>query len=499
MSTPDQQPREVLVLVVGAGFAGIAMATALRQRGVHDFVVIERGADVGGTWRDNTYPGAACDVPSHLYSFSWALNPNWSRAFSPQPEIWQYMQDIARRQGVYEHCVFGAELIDAKWDADAARWRVATTQGDFVAQSLVSGAGALCEPANPDIAGLESFAGATFHSSRWNHDIDLTGKRVAVVGTGASAIQFVPEIADKVAHLDVYQRTAPWIIPRNDRAFRKSERWVFRHVPGAQRLMRTGIYWGRELFVLGLAKNPKLTRPAARIGRWHLDRQVEEPALRAKLRPRYTIGCKRILISNDWYPALQKPNVAVVTDAIDSVEPDAVLTSDGLRHEADVIVFATGFHVTDMPIAEHIRDDAGVSLAKHWETGAAAHRGTTVVGFPNLFFIVGPNTGLGHTSMIFMIEAQVNYIDKALQQMADNNLLAIEPQPAAQEKYNADVQRKLSRSVWNTGGCASWYLDAHGRNTSIWPDFTFRFRRETATFDLQEYRVAAWAGDGAGG
>ncbi len=491
MSPAQQQPRQLRVVVIGAGFAGIAMATALRERGVHDFVVIERGDDVGGTWRDNTYPGAACDVPSHLYSFSWALNPDWSRAYSPQPEIWEYMRDVARRKGVYPHCVFGAELLDAKWDAAENRWRISTTKGDFVAQALVSGAGALCEPANPHIAGLESFAGTTFHSSRWNHDIDLAGKRVAVIGTGASAIQFVPEIVGTVAHLDVYQRTAPWVIPRNDRAFRKSERWMFRHVPGLQRLMRTGIYWARELFVLGFAKNPKLTKPAARIAARHLENQVHDPALRERLRPSFTIGCKRILISNDWYPALQQPNVDLVSDPIAAVEPDAVVTADGARHRADVIIFATGFHVTDMPIAQHIRDDSGVSLAKHWQAGAAAHRGTTVAGFPNLFFIVGPNTGLGHTSMIFMIESQVSYIDQALQNMADNNLLAIEPTPAAQERYNADLQRKLSRSVWNTGGCASWYLDAHGRNTSIWPDFTFRFRQQTAAFDLQEYRVSA--------
>jgi cation diffusion facilitator CzcD-associated flavoprotein CzcO len=481
--------RDVRVLIVGAGFAGIGMAAALRARGEGDFVVVERGADVGGTWRDNTYPGATCDVPSHLYSFSWALNPNWTRSFSPQPEIWAYLREVARRKDVYSRCVFGTELQTARWDAAAARWSIVTSTGDYTARFLVVATGALSEPATPDLPGLRGFTGATFHSARWNHDLDLTGRRVAVVGTGASAIQFVPRIAPVVAHLDVYQRTPPWVVARTDRAIGGRERWVYQHVPGAQRAARAGIYWGRELLVLGFAKKPALNLVLQRLALRHLRRQVADPALRAALTPSYRFGCKRVLISDDWYPTLQKPNVSLVTEPISAFEPDAVRTDDGMRHPADVLVFGTGFHATDAPIANRICDASGTSLANRWSGGAAAHRGTAVAGFPNLFFIVGPNTGLGHTSMIVMIEAQVSYIGNALAAMENAGLVALEPRAEAQQRYNADVQRKLARSVWNTGACRSWYLNAAGRNTAIWPDFSFRFRRTTRRFDMDEYRT----------
>ena len=485
----DPGPREVRLAIVGAGFGGIGMATALLERGVEDFVVIERGADVGGTWRDNTYPGATCDVPSHLYSFSWALNPDWTRSYSSQAEIWEYLRDVARRRGVYGKCVFGAELLDARWDPDAARWRVRTSEAEYTAGFLVLASGALCEPAIPDVPGLAEFGGPIFHSARWDHDVDVTGSRVAAVGTGASAIQFVPEIAALAAHVDVYQRTPPWVLPRSDRAIGRRERWVYRHVPGAQRVARESIYWGRELLVVGFAKRPAFNALPQRIARRHLHRQVADSALRAQLTPSFRLGCKRVLISNDWYPTLQRPNVELVSAPIQKVERGALRTADGMRHPADVIIFGTGFRVTDPPIAERVLDAAGVSLATHWAAGAAALRGCTVRGFPNLFLIIGPNTGTGHTSMIVMIEAHVTYIVDALATIERDALVAVQPRADAQDQYNADVQRKLAPSVWNTGGCRSWYLNEHGRNTTLWPDFTFRFRRAVRRFDPAEYEA----------
>jgi cyclohexanone monooxygenase len=484
-------PRDVRIVIVGAGFAGIGMATALLERGIDDFVVVERGTDVGGTWRDNTYPGATCDVPSHLYSFSWALNPDWTRSFSPQSEIWEYLRSVARDRGVYDKCVFGAELLEARWDADAVRWRVRTTAAEYIARFVVLASGALCDPAIPDLPGLAEFAGPVFHSARWDHDVDVAGKRVAAVGTGASAIQYVPEIASVAAHVDVYQRTAPWVLPRGDRAIGRRERWVYQHVPGAQWVARESIYWGRELLVVGFAKRPALNAIPQRIARRHLNRQVRDPVLRARLTPSFRLGCKRVLISNDWYPTLQRPNVDLISAAIDGVGPDAVRTADGVRHPADVIIFGTGFHVTDPPIADRFLDAGSVSLAKHWERGAAALRGCTVRGFPNLFFIIGPNTGTGHTSMIVMIEAHVSYIVDALATIERDALVAVQPRADAQDRYNDELQRKLIPSVWNSGGCRSWYLNEHGRNTTLWPDFTFRFRRAVRRFDPREYEIIA--------
>jgi cation diffusion facilitator CzcD-associated flavoprotein CzcO len=479
--------RDVRVVIAGSGFGGIAMAARLHARAMDDFVVLERGSDVGGTWRDNTYPGAACDVPSHLYSFSFATNPAWTHAFSPQPEIQAYLKRVARDHGVLERCLFGAEMHSATWDEVSARWHVRTSRGDFRAQFLVGATGGLSDPASPDLPGLDAFKGATFHSARWNHDYDLRGKSVAVIGTGASAIQFVPQIAPLVDQLYVHQRTAPWIVPRNDHARGRRERWIYRHIPGSQRAARTAIYWGREAYVLFYAKRPALARLPQKMADKHLTSQVPDPLLRKRLRPDFGFGCKRVLISNDYYPALRRPNVELVTEPITEVRTHSVVTADGAERPVDTIIFATGFHVTDLPVAKRIHNGAGVSLAEHWSDGMQALRGTTVEKFPNLFVIVGPNTGLGHTSMVFMIESQVNYIDDAIRQMDARGLAAMAPTEAAVRTYNDEVQAKLAPSVWNTGGCRSWYLDARGRNTTLWPDFTFRFHRATRKVDLAEY------------
>ena len=486
--TPTYLPVTVDHLVIGAGFAGLGMAIRLAEAGEDDFLVIEKDAGLGGTWRANTYPGAACDVPSQLYSFSFAPNPQWSMSFSPQPEIEAYLQRVAERSGTLDRFSFDTELVDARWDEDDQRWRVTTTRGEVVARTLISGAGGLSAPRLPDIEGIETFQGEVFHSARWDHDVDLRGKRVAVIGTGASAIQFVPAIAPDVAHLDVYQRTAPYVMPRNDRPYTRLERLLFRTVPAVQRAYRAGIYVGRELYVPGFVWKPSLMAPAKRIALANLGRSIDDPELRAKMTPTYEIGCKRILISNTYYPALAADHVDLLTDPIAKVTGDAVVTADGTERPTDVLIVATGFQTTEQPIAEHIHGRGGRSLAEVWsESGMASYKGTTTHGFPNLFQIVGANTGLGHSSMVFMIESQIAYVLHALRTMRTHRYAAVEPRRHAQEGWNTDLQRRMRRTVWSAGGCSSWYLDAHGKNTTLWPRSTLAFRRLLDRFDAESY------------
>jgi cation diffusion facilitator CzcD-associated flavoprotein CzcO len=477
---------------VGAGFAGLGVAIRFTQAGRHDFVVIERGHEVGGTWRDNIYPGAACDVPSHLYSFSFALNPNWSRSFSDGWEIQQYLRDVAARYRVLDKFVFDCELLSAAWDAAARRWVVETSQGPFTAKVLVSATGALCEPALPDIAGIDEFGGEVIHSARWDPGADLTGKRVALIGTGASSIQIGPEIAPIVSQLDVYQRTAPWIMPRRDRTYPAWESSAYRHVPGLQRLARTLIYWGRETFVFGFAIDPRMAAPARKMALANIARGVHDPELRKAVTPNFRIGCKRILLSNDWYPMLERDNVSLVTDAITEVRPDAVVAADGTVRKVDAIVVATGFHVTDSPAYHKIKGPDGRTLGEVWQTdGMQAYKGSTVAGFPNLFMLAGPNTGLGHNSMVLMIESHLNYLLDALSTMDEHDLATVEVRRDEQRRYNDTLQRRMAGTVWMTGGCASWYLDWRGVNTTLWPGFTFTFRQLTRHFDLAAYDSTA--------
>ncbi|MFI9626388.1 flavin-containing monooxygenase [Streptomyces sp. NPDC052042] len=478
-------------LVVGAGLAGLAVAVRLRREGWDDFLVLERGHGTGGTWRDNTYPGAACDVPSHLYSYSFALNPHWSRSFSPQPEIQDYIEKVARRHRVRDHQIFDCEVQSARWDSEEQHWNIGTSQGDFIATVLVGAFGALCEPALPDIPGIDAFAGEVLHSARWNHDIDLAGKRVAVVGTGASAIQIVPAIAPQVAELRVYQRTAPWIMPRLDRRYSTAERLACAYVPFYQRTLRAGIYWAHEAQAVALANKPALLRPVELLARAKLRREVRDPEVRRRLRPDYGLGCKRILLSNTYYPTFNLDHVRLVTDGIAEIREKSIVTKDGTEHATDVIVFATGFHVTDSPMYERISGEGGRSLGEVFATvGRRCYKGTAIAGFPNMFLLVGPNTGLGHNSMIFMIEAQVNYLLGALTSMRRQKLRRIEVRASAQEAFYQDLQKKLARSVWNTGGCVSWYLDRHGANTTMWPGFSYAFRRITRTFDIEAYTIS---------
>jgi cation diffusion facilitator CzcD-associated flavoprotein CzcO len=490
-------PRRVDVAIVGGGFSGLGMAIRLRQKGHDDFLVLERAADVGGTWHYNTYPGCACDVPSHLYSFSFAPNPDWSETYSSQPEIRDYLRRCADRFGVRERIRFGCELTAASWDEPAGRWRIETSLGGLEARVLIFAAGPMFEPRHPEIPGLERFGGAVFHSARWDHDYDLRGKRVAAIGTGASAIQFVPAIQPKVEHLHVFQRTAPWVVPHSNRPVTRLERRLYRAFPAAQRLVRGGIYAARELLVLGFVKRPRLMRFVERMARRHIETQVSDPELLRKVTPDYSIGCKRILPSNDWYPALGKPNVELVTAGIEEVREASIVGGDGVERPVDTIILGTGFKVTEMPAARLVHGGDGRSLAETWGEGPRAHLGSTVAGFPNLFLLLGPNTGLGHSSMVYMIESQIAYIVDALRTMGEGSVEAVEVRPEAQAAYNAALDRRLDGTIWNTG-CSSWYFDASGRNAALWPDWTWRFRRRTSRFDAENYRLRVGAGAAAG-
>jgi cation diffusion facilitator CzcD-associated flavoprotein CzcO len=386
-------------VIVGTGFSGLGMAIRLLKDGERDFVLLERAGEVGGTWRDNTYPGCRCDVPSHLYSFSFAPNPNWSSTFSPQPEILDYLRDVARRFGVMPHVRFHTELETAEWDEGDALWRLETSQGPMSAEVLVLGQGPLSEPRLPDLPGLDRFEGSAFHSARWDHEHDLEGERVAVIGTGASAIQFVPEIQPRVGQMHVFQRTPPWVVPHPNRAMTAGERALYNRLPAAQLAMRAGVYWARESFVLQF-RHRRFGRLVEGLALRHLRKQVPDPELREKLIPDYAMGCKRILPTDEWYPALTKPNVELVTDAIAEVRPHSVVTADGAEREVDTIIFGTGFHVTDIPVAEMVRGREGRTLADDWDGSPEAYKGAAVAGYPNLFFLVGPNTGLGHNSIV---------------------------------------------------------------------------------------------------
>jgi cation diffusion facilitator CzcD-associated flavoprotein CzcO len=484
-------PRHIRVGILGAGFGGLGTAIRLTQRGDDDFLVFERAADVGGTWWANTYPGCQCDVPSHLYSFSFAPNPNWTRTYPKQPELRDYLRVTAQKFGVYDRILFNTEVTAADWDDAASVWRIATTSGVYTADVVVAAPGPLSEPSLPDLPGIDRFEGTVFHTATWNHEHDLHGKRVAVVGTGASAIQAVPEIASQAAHLDVIQRTPPWIVPHRDRPITRVERWLYRTFPPLQRAVRAGVYFSRELLVPGLVYRPQILKLVEKVARKHIADQVPDPALRAKVTPDYTIGCKRILPSNKWYPALGRDNVELVTDGIAEITPTGYVTTDGTKHEVDTLIFATGFYVTDIPLANIVTGKQGRTLAEVWDRSPQAYRGSTMTGFPNLFLLVGPNVGLGHNSIVFMIEAQLSYVLGALDQMAQRGAGRVEVRQDALEAYNARLQAKLTKSVWNTGGCASWYIDAQGKNTTIWPDFTFRFWKQTREFDVAAYELSS--------
>ena len=480
------------VIIVGAGFGGLGAAIRLRDAGIHDLVVLERGPDLGGTWRDNTYPGCACDVPSHLYSFSFAPNPDWSRFFAPQSEILDYLRRVARERGVDRLIRFDSEVLSAVWDEDSASWVVETARGEtWRAPVLIAASGPLSEPSLPDVPGLASFSGTRFHSAQWDHGWSPRGQRVAVIGTGASAAQFIPHLQAEAASLTVFQRTAPWVMPRPDFAQPRWLRRLLRRAPAVQRAVRNGVYYAAEGLVYGLTRDQRALKPNEAVARWHLRRQVRDPALRAKLTPSYRLGCKRIIFANDFSAALAQPNVEVVTERIREVVPSGVVTEDGAEREFDAIVMGTGFRIWRNPLAERTVGRGGVSLADAWRGGddPVAYRGTVVHGFPNHFLLIGPNTGLGNNSMINIIEAQLVFVLDALAAMEREGVVAMDVRTEAQERWNAWMQAELEGTVWNQGGCRSWYLTPEGVNRTLWPTYSNRFREELRGFTLADFEV----------
>lgn len=467
------------------------MAIRLKQEGVHDFVVLERANDVGGTWRDNSYPGCACDVPSNLYSFSFAPNPFWSRAFSRQPEIQAYLRDTARDFGILRHIAFEAGVQNAAWSEAENEWIVETERGSVRCRVLVSAAGPLSEPAFPSISGIGEFKGLKFHSAEWDHKYDLTGKNVAVIGTGASAVQFIPHVQRQAERLTIFQRTPPWILPRPDRPVPRFQQRAYAAAPILQKAIRTGVYWRQEAMLPGLVHKPGLLKGVEKLALAHMRWKIKDPDLRAKLTPDYMIGCKRILIANEYYPAVAQPNVNLVTESIQTATADGLITRDGVEHKVDTIIFGTGFHVTDIAIADRVRGRYGETLAECWKGSPQAYLGTSVAGFPNLFLLVGPNTGPGHTSVVFYIESQVAYVLAALQQMERAGLTRVDVKPDVQQAFNDEVQQRMEGTVWTSGGCGSWYLDESGRNTTLWPGFSFELRRRTRRFESSRYELLA--------
>ena len=491
---------KVRTLIVGGGFSGLGVARELLQRGDDDFIILEKAPRLGGTWRDNTYPGCACDVPSHLYSYSYAPNPEWSRTFAEQGEIQRYLERCAEDFGVRPYVRLSTEAESIEWDAEQREWRVETSEGPYRARFVVGAQGPLHEPRIPAIPGLDGFEGEVFHSARWRHDLALEGRRVAVVGTGSSAIQFVPRIQPQVERLHVFQRTPGWVLPKPDHATPAVERGAYRHVPGLLRAIRGALYGATELLQTA-QRSPARMRVLQRLAEWQLERQVADPKLRAALTPTWTLGCKRMLLSNTYYPALQADNAELIPEHVAEVQPGAVVSSSGQVREVDTLIFATGFHVTDASLPSLVRDAAGRTLREVWGASPRAYLGTAAHGFPNLFFLLGPNTGNGHGSAFTIIEAQAKYIAEAIEACTRRGIERMEPRLEAESRFVAEVDDALQTSVWNAGGCQSWYLDDSGRNSTIYPFSTIDLRRRLRRVEWRDYHLSqreaedpVWAG-----
>jgi cation diffusion facilitator CzcD-associated flavoprotein CzcO len=477
------------IAIIGTGFSGIGTAIRLKQRGIEDFIIFERAQNVGGTWRDNTYPGCACDIESHLYSFSFALNPQWSRKFSFQPEILNYLHNCVNQFNLRPHIRFQHEVIEATWDEAHQYWRIQTSQGIYTARVLIAGTGALSEPMIPKLPGIDLFQGHIMHSARWDHQYQLKGKKVAVIGTGASSIQFVPEIQLQVDQLYLYQRTAAWVIPRLDRVISKLERQLTSKIPIIQKILRWKTYILRE--ALGLAfRYPWILKMGEILAHYHIKRTISDPILQKKLTPKYRMGCKRILISNNYYPALAKKNVEVITDEIQEIRSHSIVTRDGKERQIDSLILATGFHATDMPIATKIRGRNGTLLSDSWKGGPRSYLGISVPCFPNFFLIMGPNTTLGHTSVVLIIESQIEHILKALHFMATHQVSTLEVKKEAEDQFNLEVDQQMKNTIWSTGGCNSWYQDSTGRISAIWPASIATFRNRVEPFVSSDYALS---------
>jgi cation diffusion facilitator CzcD-associated flavoprotein CzcO len=477
------------VAIVGAGFSGLGMAIRLAREG-RSFVILEKAQAVGGTWRDNRYPGAACDVPSPLYSFSFEPNPGWSRMFSPQAEILEYLERCVEKYGLAPHLRLGTEVTRAVFSSSDATWRVEVAGGEpVVARHLVLGLGPLSRPLVPEIAGLARFKGRVFHSARWPGSASLAGERVAVIGTGASAAQLVPPVAEVAARLHLFQRTPSWILPKNDRPMTAREKALFRRYPLTQRALRAFTYWTLEALGTGFTVHPVLARWVERVCRKHIAAQISDEKLRDAVTPRYRAGCKRVLLSNDFYPALARENVELVTAGIREITEDAVVGLDGIARPVDTIILATGFRATDLLTPLEILGRSGVDLNDRWRQGIEAYLGTTVSGFPNLYLLLGPNTILAHSSVVFMLEAQIDHVVGCLREAQRRRASSVEVDEVALRRWNEKLHRRLSRAVW-ASGCSSWYLDENGRNPTLWPGPTFEFWLRTRRFPSESYRFS---------
>ncbi|MAR89618.1 MAG: NAD(P)/FAD-dependent oxidoreductase [Pseudomonadota bacterium] len=490
-SQPPINPgtREVDVVIIGAGFGGLCMAIKLLEAGNDNFVILEKGDEVGGTWRDNSYPGCACDVQSHMYSFSFAPKTDWSKRYAPWDEIQQYILDTTEQYGVRPYCRFGEEVNSALFDEDSGTWTVGTASGDqYRCRHVVLASGPLHVPQVPNIKGLDTFKGKVFHSARWDHDYDLTGKNVVSIGTGGSAIQYCPEIAPQVKQLYVMQRSAAWVIPRDERKYLQLEKAVFDKVPGARLLHRYRLYWSNETRVWPIF-NPMLARALSNLAKAFIRLQVKDPEVAKKLTPDYVIGCKRVLISNKYYPMFNRDNVELVTEGIKEVREHSVITADGKERPADCIILGTGFIVDPRVYMKNfeVKGLGGRDLREDWQDHAESYYGTATAGYPNLWQLVGPNSGLGHNSIIFMIESQVHYILESMKLLRKKNAAYMDVKPSVQHKFNDNLQRRIKSSVWGTG-CQSWYQDEHGRNFTVWPKSTWKFWLETLRVKAGDYR-----------
>ena len=478
------------IAVVGGGFAGVGAAVMLERAGHREVTVFEKGERVGGVWHHNTYPGAACDVPSHLYEFSFAPNPRWSRRYAPQAEIQAYLEDVARRHGVLDRIRTNTEVKGARWDEERSRWRLETSAGDHEADVLVTACGQLSVPFTPPIEGLDSFEGPKFHTAGWRHDVELGGKRVAVVGTGCSAIQVVPSIQPAVAHVDVYQRSPGWTFPKMDFAYRERTKRLFERFPALQRADRAAVFAFMELGAAAMTSKPWLLKPFRAVGRMQINRAIKDPELRAKVTPRDEIGCKRIMLTDDWYPALAEPNVDLVTDRIDAVTPTGIRTADGTERPADVLVLATGFKSHGFVAPMEIVGERGRSLNEEWGQVPRAYLGMSVPDFPNMFLLYGPNTNGGTGSVIYTIEANVNHVISALAELERSDARRIEVRRAVADAFDRELREALRGTVWHTG-CTNWYVDADGNDPSQWPWLWSQYRRRVEKIEPGAYEIAA--------
>ena len=482
----------VEVLIVGAGFSGICMGIKLLEAGMNSFLIIEKSADLGGTWWENRYPGCACDIPSHLYSFSFAPSTEWSRMYPGQQEIHDYLKRCVERYGLTPYLRLNTRFCEAVWNESEGVWNATAANGMSVrARVLVSGMGALHVPRYPELKGPERFKGPAFHSATWDHNVNLDGKNVAVVGTGASAIQFVPQIAPRVGKLSLFQRTPPWIVPRLDFAF--SEKWKsrFRTIPITRWALRQYIFWRQEIRVLGFLGNDTFRKKVEAISLRHLARRIKDPKLRAALTPNYQLGCKRVLVSDDYYPALNRSNVELVTEGISEVREHSIVTSDGVERPVDVLIYGTGFRATEPLIGCRMIGKGGVEIHDAWKNRMSAYLGIAVTGFPNFFILLGPNTGLGHNSVVLMIEAQVRYAMKCLKLMKRKKQRVLEVRPEVQNSFVEEIYRRMSRTVWQSGGCHSWYQDQNtGEITTLWPGSVVSYLRRTRSVSAADYTLS---------